>query len=184
MTTIHEFKQVTDKLGIFPNELGAVMLDFEPIDNLTAIIPEEWLYYSPNQEQWWIKGWVANKAHLTLKYGLLQKAYELKDEIAKLTEGLSLPQVRVAYATTFQDPGNPYTTIVLALEDDPALLEFNRRLSYLPHVDTYTPWVPHVTVAYIHSGFVTPAVERVHNMMTGRILIPRGLNLGEDKSEY
>ena len=181
MTTIHEFIHVTDKLGVFPTELGAVMLDFEPIDNLTAIIPEEWLYYSPNQEQWWIKGWVANKAHLTLKYGLLQKAYELKDEIAKLTEDLSLPQVRVAYATTFQDPGKPYVAVVLALEDDPKLLEFHRRLSYLPHVDTFTPWVPHVTVAYVKREYADLAVALSNHVFIGQTLIPTRINLGEDK---
>lgn len=180
MTTIHDFKKLTDKLGIFPNELGAVMLDFFPITD--QILPDEWLYYSPNQDEWWMKGWVGHKAHLTLRFGLLKQGYELKDEIYELLRDLPLPSVNVIDTTHFQDPGNPYAAIVLKLADDPALLEFHRRLSYLPHIDTYTPWVPHVTVAYVHTDHALQAASRVNKVLYGRALLPKSLNLGEDKN--
>ena len=178
MTTIHEFKQVTEALGIYPNELGAVMLDFDPIND--QIMPGEWEYYSPNQEEWWIKGWVGHKAHLTLRHGLLKKGYELADEIAYLTKDLQFPSVNVIDATHFIDPGSPYAAIVLKVAENPLLMELHRRLSYLPHIDTYTPWVPHVTVAYVHADHALQAALRVNKVLYGRVLNPRRLNLGED----
>lgn len=179
MTTIHDFKSITDGLNVYPNELGVVMLDFEPVED--NIIPSEWEYYSPDQEGWWIKGWVGDRAHLTLKYGLLQQAWELSTEIKTLLSGLELPQVEVSGTTSFYDPGNPYAAIVLTLKDSLELMEFHRRLSYLPHIDTYTPWVPHVTMAYVFKKFANQAVSTINKQMLGRKLIPTELNLGESK---
>ena len=180
MTSIYDYKEVTDKLGIYPAELGCVMLDFEPItDN---IIPPEWEYYSPKQEFWWVMGVVSDRAHLTLKYGLLQKAYELKDEINALVGDLSLPKAQVVGAMEFRQPNDPYSAVVLKIDENPELLEFNRRLSYLPHIDTFTPWVPHVTIAYVHAEHAPAAIEMVNSALYGRTLIPRELDLGEDKT--
>lgn len=179
MTSIHDFKSVTDGLDIYPNELGAVMLDFEPVED--NIIPPEWEYYSPNQDDWWIKGWVGDRAHLTLKYGLLQQADEWSAEIKALLSGLDNPQVTVSGATNFQEPRNPYSAVVLTVEDSPDLMEFHRRLSYLPHVDTYTPWVPHITMAYVLKNYAEQATTMVNEQMRGRKLISTGINLGEEK---
>lgn len=179
MTHINEFKKVTDSLGIFPDELGVVMLDFEAIEDPGFL--KEWFYYSSDAETWWTKGWVGGMAHLTLKYGFLKPASELKTEIDILLNGLPLPFVDVASVTHFQTPGAPYAAIVLKLADDENLLEFHRRLSYLPHVDTFTPWVPHVTLAYVHPDNAIDAEELVNQFMLGRRLIPRALNLGEEK---
>jgi hypothetical protein len=179
VTHISEFKTVTDSLGIFPDELGVVMLDFEAINN--PGMPNEWFYYSSDAETWWTKGWVGGMAHLTLKYGFLKPASELKNEIGALVKGLTLPTVDVAEATSFQTPGAPYSAVVLKLAEDEKLLEFHRRLSYLPHIDTFTPWVPHVTLAYVHADKASQAVALASKTMVGRRLIPRGLNLGEEK---
>lgn len=180
MTSIYDYKEVTDKLGIYPAELGCVMLDFEPITD--EIIPPAWEYYSPKQEFWWVKGVVSDRAHLTLKYGLLQKAYELKDEIEALVGDLSLPKAQVVGATQFRQPNDPYSAVVLKIDENPELLEFSRRLSYLPHIDTFTPWVPHVTIAYVHAEHAPAAIEMVNSALYGRTLIPRELDLGEDKN--
>lgn len=179
MTSINDYQNITEKLGIYPSELGCVMLDFEPITD--DIIPPEWEYYSPKQESWWVKGVVSHRAHLTLKYGLLQMAYELKDEINALIGDLSLPKATVIGAMEFRQPSDPYSTIVLKIDENPELVEFNRRLSYLPHIDTFTPWVPHVTIAYVHTENAQASIELVNKTLYGRTLIPKGLNFGEDK---
>lgn len=179
MTSVYDYKEVTDKLGIYPSELGCVMLDFEPITD--DVIPAEWEYYSPKQEFWWVKGVVSDRAHLTLKYGLLQKAYELEAEINVLVGDLSLPKAMVVGAMEFRQPNDPYSAIVLKIDENPELIEFTRRLSYLPHIDTFTPWVPHVTMAYVHTEHASAAIELVNSAFYGRILIPRALNLGKDK---
>lgn len=175
---INDFKNVTDSLNIYPNELGAVMLDFEPVNE--QIIPEEWCYYTSKQDLWWVKGWVGSSAHLTLKYGFLKKAYELKDQINALIGDIALPHVEIEDATVFAQPDADYVVIILRLLEDPTLLELNRRLSYLPHIDTFTPWLPHVTMAYVKAEYARQCMYLVTDQMSGRILAPKGLNLGEN----
>lgn len=179
MSSIHDFKNVTDRLGIYPNELGAVLLDFESLGE--KILPEEWLYYSPDQDEWWVKGWVGDRAHVTLRYGLLDQGVDLKNEIEELLSGLPLPSVDVMDTTSFGDPEGPYAAIVLRVTNTPELMEFYRRLSYLPHVDTFTPWVPHVTVAYVKRENADLAIALSNHVFTGQTLIPTRINLGEDK---
>lgn len=179
MPSIHDFKNVTDSLGVYPNELGVVMLDFEPIEDIG--IPEEWKYYTSDPDEWWVKGWVGDRAHVSLKYGLLDSPTEIKNEIEALIGELSLPKVTAIDVTAFHGPTAPYAAIVLKVEVTPELLEFHRRLSYLPHIDTFTPWVPHVTMVYVRSENATQAESFVRNVLLGRTLVPTGINLGEEK---
>ena len=179
MSSIHDFKSVTDRLDIYPNELGAVLLDFESLGE--KIFAEEWMYYSPNQEEWWIKGWVGDRAHVTLRYGLLDQGVDLKNEIEDLLRDLPLPSVKAINTKIFGDPEGPYAAIVLEVFQTPELMEFHRRLSYLPHVDTFTPWVPHVTVAYVKREYADLAVALSNHVFIGQTLIPTRINLGEDK---
>lgn len=177
MTSIHDFKKVTDSLGIYPGELGVIMLDFTPLDN--PGIPKEWEYNSSDPEKWWVKGFVGQNAHMSLLYGLLQPAAELSDQINTLLEGLPLPQVETVEATDFTQSGDLYSAIVLKVKVSSELMEFHRRLSYLPHVDTFTPWVPHVTVAYVNAQNVEDTVALVKENLVGKTLMPVGLNLGD-----
>lgn len=177
MTSIYDFKDVTDSLEVFPAELGVVMLDCSPVEN--PGIPKEWEFNSSDPEKWWVKGFVGDGAHVSLLYGLLVPASEWSNQIETLVGDLPLPTVTLMEATSFAQPGDLYAAVVMKAVITPELMEFHRRLAYLPHVDTFTPWVPHVTIAYVDAHYVLEAVDMVNKTLSGRILMPVGLNLGD-----
>lgn len=152
---IHEFKSVTDALGIDVNHLGCVMLNLDLVNVTDDVLHHDDLYTSPNPDHWWIDGNVMAKgAHTTLLYGLLVPAW--REDMAPLVRQVMagwepplgiVPNGFEVFPSPFED--EPYGCVV-ALLDDPALRDAHARLSYLPHVDTHPEYRPHATVAYVH----------------------------------
>lgn len=150
----HQFSaQLSDSYGIDYSKLGAVMLEVEGLD-LKSIAPgiEADLYSSPNAERFWIRGDVISEhAHITLRYGLLQPAYEHKDDVDLLLADINLRKVYLdhisQFPSTFQD--EDYTCLVAAVAVNRDIELAHNRLGYLPHVNTFPDYRPHVTIAYV-----------------------------------
>lgn len=156
----HDFEEVYKWLGINLNKLGCVMLDLEPIkidhwigqDGVTAYYYSVPLYTAKNKERFWIDGWVADKApHITLLYGLLEEAKNYEAHIERVLNGWHLEEVEIEDFGYFDSPysDEPYYCVVAFIKVTPELIEGHQRLEFLPHVNTFAGYKPHMTIAYI-----------------------------------
>lgn len=188
----HDFMQVYKDLGINLNTLGCVMLDVVPLSNMYSIEAEGAavsLYYAKNKERFWIDGWVADKvAHVTLLYGLLQEAKNYEPHIEKVLSGWSLPEVEVDHIGYFDSPypDEPYYCIVAHIKVTPELLEGHQRLEFLPHINTFAGYKPHMTICYINKeqgvDYRDRMIESFNKMWAGaKLKTFDKVNLGGNK---
>ena len=96
----HKFPEVYKRLGINLSKLGCIMLDLKPLNNAWSIEYDGAavsLYYAKNKERFWIDGWVFDKPHITLMYGLLTPGDEspMKELVPQILEGWEYPQIEV-----------------------------------------------------------------------------------------
>jgi hypothetical protein len=154
--SIHEYDDLMDRLGLDVNKLGCVMLPMEPIDlfgdGRADILDIEDLYASNDPAKFWVAGDVSDKAHITLLYGLITPAYEQTENVDEVLASWDRPSyLAVDSVTFFPSPfkdEDGYAAIVAKVED-PHLDEAHARLSYLPHVNTFPSYEPHMTLAYV-----------------------------------
>lgn len=182
-----QFKEIYPKLGIDINKLGCVMLDIEqePFENL---FEENELHYAKDKKKfWWINGFVAGKTpHITLLYGLLKSGKAYEKYIKRVLKDWKLKTVTVEevsfFDTTFAS--EPYYCIIAKVKVTDVLLEGHERLQFLPHIDTFTGYKPHITIAYIKKDdkIKKRAIRDYTELLEGKKLKITGLNLGGKKS--
>lgn len=150
----HQFPGLHKSLGIDTSKLGCVMLDLKPLKNMYSVEVEGAgcsLYYAKNKDRFWIDGWVCDKnPHITLLYGLLETAKNYSKQIETLLAGIKIRTVEIEDIGYFDSPypDEPYWCIVAHIKVDRRLKEANDRLKFLPHVDTFSGYKPHMTIAY------------------------------------
>lgn len=186
----HQFKDLYDRLGIEVNDLGCVMLDTEPIPKPVMYqyeIPEAF-YTAKNPDHYWINGYMADDPHVTLLYGLLTPAYEQPENIAEVMEGWELPSVTIKDFGYFPSPAGmedeSYYCIIGNVEVTPKLKEGMERLEFLPHINTYAEYKPHLTIAYIQKDekLRDRIINDMNRLFAGKVLLTKPeLNLGGKK---
>jgi 2'-5' RNA ligase len=167
------------EMGIEVSKLGCVMLDLEPID-AAAFAPSNWAYYAKNPEYKWVKGFEV-RSHITLLYGLLKNANTIRWAVDEVLEGWEPGQIVVDRIGSFPSnlDGEPYACIIGHIRVTAQLLDAHARLSYLPHIDTFWEYKPHVTLGYVHEEFEDVAIKTFSQATQGgAVLTPRGLNYG------
>jgi hypothetical protein len=176
MGQAHDFEDIYKDLGINLNTLGCIMLDVEGVDS-SDLIEDEDLYYTKNKERFWINGRVGG-SHVTLRYGLLPgvKRKHVDAVLSNLTLPTSIEVNEKLY--TFPSPyrDDRYECIVAHVKS-PEVFAFNSELGLLPNVNTFTQYLPHVTVAYVREGWYNENVGRV---LTKTVLKVTGLNYGKE----
>lgn len=159
----HDFPQIYIDLGYDLTKLGCIMLGLEVeqlVKAVNDVVIQDDLYYATNPDRFWINGNVAEKAHVTLLYGLVRSGKEFKkhvDALLGLGDGdtvpaFSLPQsVEVEEVNFFDSPyaDDEYFCLIGHLKLTDALKEAHDRLTFLPHIETFPGYKPHVTLAYI-----------------------------------
>src|SRR3989442_14411485 len=96
-----QFPQVYVDLGIDPSKLGCVMLDVEPIVVSNLILYDD-LYVTDPIEHPHMQGIVSEtEAHVTLLYGFLRSATELKKHIDVVLDGWTPQDVSIAAVDVF-----------------------------------------------------------------------------------
>lgn len=160
----HQFPEVYKSMNINLSKLGCVMLDIETkishydsglIDKFylqASVDFDNLLYYSKNKEHFWIDGWIADKCpHITLLYGLLEQAIDFAPYIEKVLQDWKLKEVEIEEISFFDSPylDEEYYCIIAHIKKTSELLEGHKRLSFLPHINTFADYSPHLTIAYI-----------------------------------
>lgn len=181
---VYDFPQVYDRLGMQLGHFGCIMLDVEAVP-VTDILdrPDDWFYFSDRDELRYVKGPVAaTTAHATLLYGLTpddNAGIKQKTSVDELLDGLDLSSVIIDHIDSFPPQYNlPYACVVAKLKTDNDLGEANRRLRFLPHIDTFVEYVPHVTLAYVKKNELDYALETFTDELSGEKLSATGINYG------
>jgi len=188
----HDFKEVYEWLGINLDTLGCVMLDLEPLEGISSPESEGGagaLYYAKNKERFWIDGWVCDKTpHITLLYGFLETAKNYQPHIEKVLVGWDLPEVEIENVSFFDSPytDEAYYCIVAHIKVSPKLLEGHERLQFLPHIDTFAGYKPHMTIAYISKNegenYRDNFINDLNNKLRGKkIKVKKEINYGGNK---
>lgn len=188
----HKFPEVYKRLGINLSKLGCIMLDLKPLNNAWSIEYDGAavsLYYAKNKERFWIDGWVFDKPHITLMYGLLTPGDEspMKELVPQILEGWEYPQIEVEDISYFDSPypDEPYYCIVAKIKTTPDLLEANERIKMLPHLNTFPGYKPHATICYLDKKqgdeYRDNMIEYFKTCFVGKKMEVSGLNLGGNK---
>lgn len=183
ISTFGEYSNVLTSLNIDPKELGFVGLDTlaVPMETFDADV----LYWSADPKLWWVDGWVGDNPHLTLKYGLLMTPDIVEYYAIQVLKGwqMEFEKLKIEKISEFKSPYETelYSAIVAEIELTDGLLDVHRRLSFLPHIDTFTPYKPHVTLAYVWQEHADECITIASERLVGLELIPKQLNFGENK---
>ena len=125
------------RLGIDFDQLGCVMLDCEPTTFLQDLVPPTFWYRDPAKPG---KYGPEMQAHVTLLFGLLRNANEIRAEVDEVLEGWRVPKFFEASKPrpleVFGGPDAPYDCIELRTSYEHGYSDAHRRLSRLPHIDT------------------------------------------------
>lgn len=158
--TSYRFTDVYSDLGIDVSKLGSVVLQCANIP-VTSSIPkskkkiQRQLYFSKSPNHSWVNGAVGEtEAHVTLLYGLLAKTYQpyIESVLADWEAPLFVEIESIGYFDSVS-AGEPYSCIVAHVAPTPELLEARARLAFLPHINTFTEYHPHVTLAFVRNQY-------------------------------
>jgi hypothetical protein len=172
-----------ERLGIDVSKLGCIMLEFEqvPVKNW---LPEDWAYYAKDIKKYdWITG-LDVKSHVTLLYGLLEKGFIWKEYVDEVLDGwIATDDMFIRELKAFPPaPGEDYACLVGVVESWGSLEKAHKLLSFLPHVNTYLEYIPHLTLGYVKSEYKDDAMRLLHQARDSRSLLhlqPKGLSYGD-----
>ena len=177
----HLFEPVYKALKINLDTLGCIMLDVFPVKGIE--IKEDWLYYTKDKKKFWIDGFTFNKiAHLTLLYGLLKSGQTWKKYVKAVLKGWEMDTIEIENIGYFNSPykDEPYYCIVAHVKVTDLLMEGHQRLEFLPHINTFSGYKPHITLAYVKKDEkIRDSVIAMFNNMVGYKLPIKGLNYGK-----
>lgn len=180
-TSSTNYPQVYEALAIDTRNLGCFMVDTEKVV-VSDVIKEEDLYYADPTEAKWVQGIVSEDVpHVTILYGLMRSAKELQWHIAQLLEGFELVSVTIERVGFFHSnqPRLNYKAIIAELEVDDKLREANGRLGMLPHMNTFSSYKPHITLAYVKdSSDYKGYVEKLNAKLKGVRVPTKEWNFG------
>jgi HK97 family phage portal protein len=180
----NDFPGLYDDIDIDVDKLGCIMIDTETIkvtkfvEGGTADLVEAGVASDH------VMGAVAEReAHVTLLFGLLENGNVWKDKVDTLLEGWSLDGVLIKDVTAF-DLGDSYAIVGL-IKKTPELTDGHERLTLLPHIQTFSEYKPHLTLAYVeHDAEVADKwVEALRSEYKGTSLNTKGINYGDKPDE-
>lgn len=178
--------QMTDtykELNINLDKLGCIMLDTEPL-KVSDLIKEDEVYVSADSDKFWIEGIVSeNVPHVTLLYGLLQSGRTWMRHVDDALDGWEPTAVEVESVGFFESvhEQEPYYVLIAHLKLTDTLLEGNARLKMLPHIETFSDYKPHITLAYINQDaqLRDELLYALNNRFVGKTVNVVGVNYGK-----
>lgn len=184
----HLFKPVYQDLGYDLSKLGCIMYSLDSAElekEVSKVVTDKDAYFTESPDRFWINGIVANKAHVTILYGLLRSGNEMKKHVDTMIGGLDIKNVEVDYVSVFDSPyeDESYYCIVAHLKITPELQEAHDRLTFLPHINTFPGYKAHCTLAYIkpNNRRKIEIIGELDTALKGKKLAITGIDYGSNK---
>lgn len=172
-----DFPDLYEGLNIDTSRLGCIMMDVTKIPVMQYITGgEDDLFEDTDYDQSPLVG--ENNPHVTILFGLLENGNLWKDKVDTLLEGWKLDTVTINEVSYF-DLGDSYAIIGL-VEPTEEIIDGHERLTLLPHVNTFSEYHPHITLAYIkHDVDPDKWVKPLNKKYKGQKVKTTGLNYGD-----
>ena len=120
--------------------------------------------------------------HATLLYGLLNNGNIWKEKVDMVLSGWEMPTVKIKEVSYFQLEDSK--AVIALLEETPEIKDANQRLGLLPHLNTFSEYHPHITLAYItDDADVEKWVKSLSKKYNGQIVATNGINYGDTLDE-
>lgn len=167
-----------DGTGVDPDALGCIMIDTDPLSVLEHVEDAAGdLYESKGAHGAGVPG--ETEAHVTLLYGLLENGNVWKKKVDAVLDGWVLPSVKIDHVDYFE-LGEKFA-VVAHIEATPELIDGHERLTLLPHIQTFSEYKPHLTLAYIKpdKDVASKWVKALDKVYAGQELKTTGINYGD-----
>jgi phage portal protein BeeE/2'-5' RNA ligase len=176
-----DFPDLYEGTGINPDDLGCIMIDTEPLE-VTSLVEdgEADLVEATPMDRSPVPG--QDAPHITLLYGLLENGNVWKDKVDAVLEDWSMEKATIDKVDYFDTP-DAYA-VVAHIKPTPELIEGHERLTLLPHIQTFSEYKPHMTLAYIDKAAdVGKWIKALGAAYNGRKIKVTGINYGDEPDE-
>lgn len=173
-----DYPDLYSDMDIDVDDLGCIMLDLEPMEVLghMPLGSEDDLFENPSWDQGALPA--ETVPHVTLLYGLLENGNKWKNKVDQLLDGWNLNSVKIDHVGYF-DTSDSYA-VVAHLEKTPELVDGHERLTLLPHINTFSEYLPHMTLAYVKKeADVDSWVDTLNKVYAGKTVQAAGINYGD-----
>lgn len=178
-----DYPNLYTDMGINTDDLGCIMINTEKIP-VTQFVKNgnNDLVESTDRHSHTMGAVSEVEPHATLLYGLLENGNVWKDKVDELLAGWNMPTVKIDHVDYFDIPDS--FAIVAKLEKTPELLDGHDRLTLLPHINTFSEYEPHITLAYIKKeADVDKWIKTLGKKYNGQIVATNGINYGDKPEE-
>ncbi len=172
-----------DDIDIDVENLGCIMINTEKIPVLQYIKDGEKDLVEATDRHDHTMGAVSEvEPHATLLYGLLENGNKWKNKVDKLLEGWELPVVKIEKVDYFDLPES--YAVIAKLEKTDELVDGHERLTLLPHINTFSEYSPHITLAYINKeADINKWVEILGKKYNSQIVATTSINYGDEPED-
>ncbi len=173
-----------DDLGIDPNDLGCIMLDTKPIAVMKHVDGGEDDLVDASEPGDHVMGAVGEvEPHVTLLYGLLENGNKWKDKVDAVLDGWSMQTLKIESVGSFET-SDAYAIVAHVAKTD-ALVDGHERLTLLPHIQTFSEYKPHITLAYVKPDvkIADKWVKALDSKLAGTRVGTLGINYGDPEPE-
>ncbi len=176
----NDFPGLYDGIDIDPNDLGCIMLDTEKLDVLKHV-PEDLhseLNDATTRHDHAMGAVAETEAHVTLLYGLLENGNVWKDKVDAVLSDWSIDSVKVEEVGYFETPDS--FAVIAHIKKTPELIDGHERLTLLPHIQTFSEYKPHLTLAYVSKdAAIDDWVDHLGTAYNGKTIKAKGINYGD-----
>lgn len=175
-----DFPGLYEGIDIDVDNLGCIMVDTEPIEILRHVDGGEAdLAHASDRHDHAMGAVAETAAHVTLLYGLLENGNTWKDKVDELLSDWTLDAVTIEQVGAFAVKEG--FAIVGHLAKTAELIDGHERLTLLPHIQTFSEYRPHLTLAYISGDQDTANkwVDALGAVYNGATIATRGINYGD-----
>lgn len=166
------YSHMYGSLGIDIDNLGCLMLDVQNNPYLKQSLSENVVVDGGETRgcMWFGSG------HITLLYGFMHPAKEYSKAIDTLLNGIKFKDMKIKSVELFETTVQNSYCLVATIKQNDVLDEAHSRLSFLPHLNTFAEYRPHITLAYVNTHNIN--MVHLNNMLAGSDVVPIGLNYG------
>jgi 2'-5' RNA ligase len=173
-----ELPKLYDGMNIDMDKLGCIMMNTVKIPVVQYIkdYSADELFEQKRYDQGSVVG--ETKPHVTLLFGLLENGNTWKNKVDMVLEGWKLKTLTIEEVSYF-DLGDSYAVIAL-VEKTPELVDGHERLTLLPHINTFSEYIPHITLAYVKKDAdIDKWVSSLNKKYRGQRVATAGINYGD-----